>query len=346
MMQLDVVRAADAACRKGAPGALATIVAVRGSAYQREGTSIFIGADGAVCGLISGGCLESEVAAVAKELPPGGVRVLRYDTSDESVFGYGMGCPGVIDVLLEDLRGPAEPRARFLSALAKGEAAARAVRVDRAREGELKEMVLLAGQRLGDLGAAEVEAAFADAAAERLDHAAAGEAVRLAAGGEAIFAWAAPVQAECVIFGATDDAQPLGRLAVEIGLRVRVVDPRGHLATRKRFPGAEVRCLPLAAYGPDLGLGPASYVVVMGHQVERDLQALRVSLEAGVPYIGLLSSRGRRDSMLGHLREAGLVADLAPRRLHAPAGLDIGARTPAEIALSIVAEICRVRRKA
>ena len=349
MMQQQVIRAALDAWHRGEAGALGTIVAVEGSAYQREGASVYVAPDGAVVGLVSGGCLESEVAGEAQGLPREQTRLLRYDTSDESIFGYGMGCPGVVDVLLEKLSEGETPLGRFLERFADGLPAARGVRLDLARQGILRDIVYIPGQSpFGSLGAAELDAAFVAAAQERLRTARAPEGSRLEdlPGAAEVFAWIVPAEAECVIFGATDDAQPLCRLAQEIGFKVRVVDPRRHLATPERFPLADVRCLALRDY-PDLPvLGSQSYVVVIGHQVERDLAALTLALQTRVPYIGLLSSQGRKESMLGHLRADGVLADEDPPVLHSPAGIWIGARTPEEIALSIVAEICSVRRQA
>ncbi len=349
MMQQQVIRAARDAWRGGEAGALGTIVAVEGSAYQREGASVYIAPDGGVQGLISGGCLESEVAGEAQGTPQGTPRVLRYDTSDESIFGYGMGCPGVIDVLLEKLPHGDAPLGRFLSRVASGTPAARGVRLDAARQGLMMDIVHIPGRDPhGSLGDEQLDRAFIAFAQGRLEQARAPEGRRLEGvpGTAEVFVWIVPAEAECVIFGATDDALPLCRIAQETGLKVRVVDPRPALATPERFPGAEVSSRSLRDYPQIEGLGPQSYVVVMGHQVERDLAALALALQAPVPYIGLLSSQGRRESMLARLRKDGLLGAADPPRLHSPAGLWIGARTPEEIALSIVAEICSVRRQA
>ena len=349
MMQREVVRRAFESWQRGEAGALGTIVAVEGSAYQREGASIFVAPGGTVTGLISGGCLESEVADEAGHLPLQETRLLRYDTSDESIFGYGMGCPGVIDVLLEKLPAGDTPLGQFLERFAAGVPVARGVRLDLARDGALQDVAYIPGRGLlGSLGSQELDAAFLDKVRERLARARAPEGVRLQdlRGAAEVFAWIVPAEAECVIFGATDDAQPLSRIAQEIGLKVRLIDPRPHLATRERFPAAEVQALPLQEYPGLRDLGEHSYVVVMGHQVERDVAALTVALKSAVPYIGLLSSQGRRESMERHLRAQGVLGDGEPAVLHAPAGLAIGSRTPEEIALSIVAESCAVRRLA
>jgi xanthine dehydrogenase accessory factor len=260
-----------------------------------------------------------------------------------------MGCPGVIDVLLEKLPPGETPLGRFLDRYAEGMPAARGVRLDLAREGVLRDIVYIPGRSpLGSLGTPELDAAFIATAQQRLGLARAPEGLRLTQlpGSAEVFAWIVPAEAECVIFGATDDAQPLSQIAQEIGFKVRLIDPRPHLATPERFPQAEVRALSLQEYPRFQDLGEHSYVVVMGHQVERDLAALSLALRAPVPYIGLLSSQGRRESMLGHLRGDGTLGDEDPPVLRAPAGLWIGARTPEEIALSIVAEICSVRRQA
>ncbi len=346
MTDRDVVSRALQALRAGRPGAIATVVSVEGSAYQREGAKLFVGEDGQVCGLISGGCLESEVAIAAEEamvdLRP---RVLRYDTADESIFGYGMGCPGIVDVLLEPLPqgDAAAPYVAWLDALLAGEGAARAIALGPARAGELRQIVVARGGRQGSLGGDAIDEMVKDRAEERAQGAMPSATERISPTGAEVYIDVTPAQAKLVVFGAGDDAQPLVRFAQGIGMLAHVVDPRPAKATAERFPGAELSVLQPSHYA-EVELGRESCVVVMGHQVERDEAALAHALSSPATYVGLLSSRERRERMLVSLQSRGVLPDGAHTRLCAPIGLDIGAQSPEEIALSILAEIVARRR--
>ena len=346
MTDRDVLSRALDALRAGRSGALATVVAVEGSAYQREGAKLFVDASGSVTGLISGGCLEGEVAIVAQQaMSDHRARVLRYDTADESIFGYGMGCPGIVDVLLEPLPqgAAAAPYREWLEALLRGEQTARAVAIAPARDGEVRQFILGPHGKAGSLGVPVLDDAV-QARAVDLAGASGGSATqRLGPEGAEVYIDVAPAQPRLVVFGAGDDAQPLVSAAQAVGMRVHVVDPRPAMATKERFPDAEISVLQPPRYR-EAALGPECYVVVMGHQMERDEAALAHALSSAAPYVGLLSSRGRRERMLVGLQTRGALPEGAREKLFAPIGLDIGAKSPEEIALSIVAEIVARRR--
>ena len=341
MTDRDVLTRALQALRSGRAGALATVIAVEGSAYQREGAKLFVDGAGNVTGLISGGCLEGEVALAAGEaMADQKARVLRYDTADESIFGYGMGCPGIVDVLLEPLpKGEASALyVEWLEAVLRGDEAARAVRVGPARDGEVRQVVLGPAGKQGSLGEPALDAAAVDRAEEVKDAPSASGTQRLGPENAEVYIDVYPAQPKLVVFGAGDDAQPLVRAAQAVGMRVQVVDPRPAMATEQRFPDAKVTVLQPARY-PEVSLGANCHVVVMGHQMERDEAALAHALSSAAPYVGLLSSRGRRERMLTSLQSRGALPAGTQGKLRAPIGLDIGAKSPEEIELSIVAEI-------
>ncbi len=346
MTDRDVLTMALGALRAGRAGALATVVAVEGSAYQREGAKLFVGADGEVAGLISGGCLEGEVALEAQRAQADHrPRVLRYDTADESIFGYGMGCPGIVDVLLEPLpQGEAAAAYdAWLEAVLAGDGAVRAVALDAARAGELRQLVLKQGETVGTLGSPALDAAVKTRAGELAGQPGASAAERFGPQASHIYIDISPERPRLVVFGAGDDAQPLVRFAHGVGMRVHVVDPRPAMASAARFPDADIISVLQPAQYKTVPLGGSSYVVVMGHQMERDEAALAHALSSDAPYVGLLSSRGRRERMLVGLQSRERLPEGGRSKLFAPIGLDIGAKSPEEIAISIVAEIVAQR---
>ncbi|WP_052351775.1 XdhC family protein [Deinococcus pimensis] len=150
---------------------------------------------------------------------------------------------------------------------------------------------------------------------------------------------------ELVVFGAGHDALPLAAHAGALGYDVRVVDAREGFLTRGRFPGATLDLLSPDEFGAHLRLGPRSHVVIMNHHLDRDRESLRHALASPAPYVGVLGPRSRFERLLGALHEEGFTptpAQLA--RVRSPVGLRVGAETPDEVALSIVAELMALRR--
>jgi xanthine dehydrogenase accessory factor len=342
MTDRDVLTRALDALRAGRVGTLATVVGVEGSAYQREGARLFVGEDGQITGLISGGCLEGEVALEAEQASADHrPRVLRYDTADESIFGYGMGCPGIVHVLLEPLpQGDAAAAyITWLEAVLAGDGTVRAVALDAARGGELRQVMWMEGDTVGTLGDLELDAAVKSRAAALAAKPAASAAERLGPLSSQVYIDVSPERPRLVIFGAGDDAQPLARFGHGVGMQVHVVDPRPAMASAARFPEADIISVLQPEQYKTVPLGRASHVVVMGHQMERDEAALAHALSSEATYVGLLSSRGRRERLLVGLQSRGGMPEGAQSRLFAPIGLDIGAKGPEEIAISILAEI-------
>lgn len=347
----------------GADYVLATVVAVEGSSYRRPGALMLLTADGRRAGTVSGGCLEAQVAKRAWWLTANGPTVERYSTAEEDgERPYGSGCGGVVYLLLER-RATADP---FLAALEQAFQ----------RRVPLGVATVVDGSETGRRAIAgidpEAQAATGGDAlhdlAERVLAGRASCAQQMAAEGITGHVWAdyRPARPGLWIFGAGDDAQPLDRLARELGWFVAIADGRSHLATRERFSHAdEVRVLAIkelldrSSAGPRAALGDlhqGDAAVIMTHSFEQDSKILAglLALDAPPAYIGVLGPQRRTRELLAEAAQLlGLPASAMPAQverwlsgLHAPTGLDLGADGPETIALSVLAEIQKFRTAA
>ena len=290
---------------------LATLVTVEGSSYRRPGARLLLQDNGARTGSISGGCLEEDVLARAREVAKTGrAHAVVYDTTSENdlVWGVGLGCHGVVRVLIEKL----PPRPVWAVALAENFAAGRNTMLAVAHGHDDPAQL---GTQLGS-------PATDDAAAK-------------------IFFETIPPPTVLAIFGAGDDAQPLARLAHELGWHVTIADPRGAFATSARFPMADrVIAAPAAELVARVAPSPEALAVVMTHHYVHDVPLLRALLPRPLAYLGLLGPRKRAERILADIeREDFSSSETLRERLHAPMGLDIGDTTPEQVALSGGAEI-------
>ena len=293
------------------PAVLATLVRVEGSSYRRPGARLLVTADGRRIGAISGGCLEADLVERARGVLASGVaEAVTYDTTAENdlVWGVGLGCHGVVRVLLERIDAPPTWAAELRAATA----ARRTVRLRVRHDGPDP---LRWGTRL----AASAEGAPA-----------AGE-------------WEQPVPPPPALFilGAGEDARPVASLARTLGWHVTVADPRPAFATQERFPAADtVVTAPAAELVARLDPGPDALVVVMTHHYVHDLPLLGALLGRPLAYVGLLGPRRRAERILAELAAtAPAAAAELGRRLRAPVGLDLGADGPEQVALAILAEM-------
>lgn len=291
----------------GQPAALATLVQVEGSSYRRPGARLLLLPDGTRIGSISGGCLEEDVLERARRVLASGRSGLAvYDTTAENdlVWGVGLGCQGVVRIFIERL---ADPRPAWVAELRRNLRARRdtPLAVDYAGPGAT-------GTRLAGKEAGATE-----------------------------FHEIIPASPALVICGAGDDAQPLARLAREIGWHITVADTRPAYASRDRFPEADlVVSGPVAEIAASLALDDHTFVVVMTHRYVDDREFLRALLPRALPYLGQLGPRTRTDRLLGELKDSGIaLSDAARATLHAPVGLDLGGGTPETVALAILAEM-------
>ncbi|CAI8840412.1 XdhC family protein [Methylocaldum szegediense] len=336
------------------PRALATVVEARGSTYRRAGARLLILDDDSMVGGISGGCLEADICARSKEIVADGRPALvTYDhTSDaDLVFGLALGCNGVIRVLVEPLPERALPA--YLRAVDKSLALRRPMAVALA-VGGMGELRHELGECLwiGADGAIGGELALSPHAERIVDDARIAMAdgrselkTYVSDSGELeVFIESIQPPLSLIIFGAGHDSVPLADLAKRLGWQVTVVDGRPAYARRERFPMADdVRLCRAEAVPDEVLLEGVRAAVVMNHHYYHDRSILSHLLRSPVPYIGVLGPRKRTQKMLDELAQEGLSFDDAQlSRLYAPVGLDIGAETPDQVALSIVAEILAV----
>jgi xanthine dehydrogenase accessory factor len=329
--------------------ALATVVRTLGSSPRRVGARMAVTGEGAMVGSVSGGCVEGAVSEEALEvLRTGRPRLLTFGVADEEAWAVGLSCGGTIQVLVEPL-APGPGAAAF-------DAYVEAVRSHRPvalvspvgnGEGETTSrgrlLVDREGNVTGTLGSADLDGTAAERAMSLLEGGGSGMA-ELAGAEERFFVEVHRPPPRLVVVGAVHIAVVLSRLARELGFRVVVCDARDRFATPERFP--EVEELILGWPGqilPQLDLDEFSYVVVITHDAKLDNPALQAALASPAPYVGALGSSRTHARRVEALREAG-VEEEDIRRIHAPIGLDIGARTPAEIALATLAQIVAVRR--
>jgi xanthine dehydrogenase accessory factor len=323
---------------------LATVVAVEGSSYRKPGARMLLAQDGRRAGTVSGGCLEAEVARRAWWLTAEGPVVERYSTAaDDGEMPYGSGCGGVVSILLER-KSTAAPL------LAAMETAFHA-RIP------LAIATVLEGPRIGTrafspgetAGAAELQVLAARGLARRASFE---QRVGFDAESQRVWVDYRSARPGLWIFGAGDDAKPLLAFARELGWFVAVADGRAHLATRSRFAEADtVNTLPIADLpGNAPGIVsplPTDACVLMTHSFEQDARILASLLALSAPpaYIGVLGPQRRTHELLQECaRLLGFPAtdnriDHWMDQFHAPTGLDLGAASPATIALSILAEI-------
>lgn len=297
----------------GRGAALATVVQTWGSAPRQPGSQLAISGTGEMAGSVSGGCVEGAVVAEAMDaLADGQPRLLTYGVSDEDAFAVGLACGGTIRILLEPL-GTAMP-----VTMAEQIAAARAARRPIAYGVHLESWA----RRL--LGPADAPALF------RTDRAELGEDGTLAV------PFNPPLR--LAVVGAVHIAQALVPMAQLAGYDALVIDPREAFASAARFPGCTLSHdwpdEALQAFAPDA----RSAVVTLTHDSKLDDPAIRAALASDAFYIGALGSTRTHAKRLERLRAAG-VAEEALSRIHAPIGLDIGARSPAEIAVSVLAQM-------
>jgi xanthine dehydrogenase accessory factor len=334
---LEAIRGVRA---RGELAALATVVRVRGSAYRREGARILVRQDGSYECVLSGGCLEPAVADTAARVIATGTPALAcYDLEDDSVWSLGIGCSGAVDILIERLEDDEVTRA-WIDALESGDPAV-LVRDLRGSEGRL---LLREGGVTGSLGDASLDAeAMARARSMLLARFPQSGSGRFGVM-DLFFDVSAPPP-ELVIFGAGYDAVPLAQQAWALGYDVTVVDVRHAFLTADRFPHGRLVSAHFSRFGEAVRLTGRSFVVVMNHHLERDRECLRFALGSDAPYIGVLGPRSRYQKLRRALDADGIAFDAAAlSRVRSPVGLAVGAETPEEIAVSILAEMLAVQR--
>lgn len=322
--------------RQGQSMVLVTVIGTRGSTYRKVGAMMLVAADGSMEGLISGGCLESDLSHHARRVMSDGMsRIVVYDMSaaDDLVWGLGLGCDGAIELLLQPICSDESPHPLRTVADSIG----------------LRRPILLALQATGlrDGVASESQWATYDA-----DHSASGADTLLTdvqLAGDHWPDWRCKVDRDdssvravvnvvpdpsVLICGAGPDAVPVVAAIVNLGWRCIVVDHRPAFAKSSRFPaGTEVITTRPHDLSEFVDLDTLDAAVVMSHHLQNDADYLRQLVSHDLAYIGLLGPRARRQKLIDMAECEHTDA------LFGPAGLDIGAELPTSIALSIVAEL-------
>lgn len=328
-MPADVLETARDWARAGRAVALATVVRTWGSSPCPPGSVLVVDSAGHFAGSVSGGCVETAVIDAAGEvISTGRARALVFGITDERAWEVGLACGGTVRIFVQAIgaRGISIPLLeRMISARSGG-----------------TPLVLVTEIPSGvQYDAASGDAGIRDAVERALQ---ADRCELLSREGRELFVQVFHRRPRLVIVGAVHIAQHLAAQALACGYGVTVVDPRAAFADADRFPGMELRTdwpdSAVTALDPDR----RTAVVVLSHDPKLDDPALAAALRSEACYIGALGSRKNHAARLARLREKGVSdADLA--RIHGPAGLDIGASSPAEIAVAILAEIIQALRK-
>ncbi len=316
--------------------ALATIIETRGSSLRPAGTRMAITKTGEVTGSVSSGCVDGDVIAEMEMVLSGKTSIRRpfLGISDEQAWGSGLSCGGSLDVLVE-LWDPlyealiAEIEARHPVGFAS--------RTDK----PIHLLHTAEGENQGTLGNTDLDGAVLMdiAAAWPGPHA----QKHTYPQGE-VFIEVIPPPPTVLIFGATDIAISLAKMAHVLNFEVIVSDARRTFLQEERFPNVEIRCgWPQDVFTAE-DFGPGWAIVTLFHDPKFDIPALTLALKSQAFYIGLLGSRKTQAERREQLRNAGF-SDKEMKRIHGPAGLDIGGKDPAMIALSILSEIVAVRHR-
>ncbi|MEU7339341.1 XdhC/CoxI family protein [Streptomyces sp. NPDC007074] len=343
---------------EGRDFAVATVVSVGGSAPRGPGAALAVDGHGTAVGSVSGGCVEGAVYDLCVQALRDGRTVLeRFGHSDSDAFAVGLTCGGVIEVLVTPVRAEGPGRKVFeaaLGAAARGEPAA-VVRVARGPAGLLGRALLV---RPGETSGPAVEGGLGGPPA--LDGTAADEARAMLTagrtgtvglsedgsrcpGGVTLFVESSVPPPRLIVFGAVDFATALVRVGKFLGYHVTVCDARPVFATRVRFPEADDIVVDWPhRYLRRTGTDERTVLCVLTHDAKFDVPLLEAALRMPAAFIGAMGSRRTHEDRERRLREAGLTGrELS--RLRSPIGLDLGARTPEETALSIAAEIVAAR---
>ncbi len=337
---LDILATVDEWLNEGRKVALATVVSTWGSSPRQAGAKLAAASDMAMIGSVSGGCVETAVVQEAIDsLNDGKPRLLNFGVSDDTAWEVGLACGGQIAVYVEPLD------------VDWWRIAAEHVRQDRRLTTVTVVSGDLAGQKAAfdDSGAqvyatarldSDLHRAFAKAASEQQ------HTGRTTLFGQDVLVDVYHARPRLVIVGGAHVAMALKDFAHKLGFRVVLIDPRKAFATSERFPDVELisHKYPDKVL-PDLGLTADTYLAILTHDPKIDDPALRVALPSPAPYIGILSSRRTHQKRVERLTAAGLDPSLL-QRIRVPIGLEIGAQTPEEIALCIMAEIVAARNGA
>ena len=347
----DVVDQLEGWWKNGETAALATVVATFRSAPRQPGASMLVGPGGEAVGSVSGGCVEGAVYELGQEVLTDERPVLqRYGVSDDDAFSVGLTCGGILDVFVEKVSPETYPQfGEVVDAIRTEQPVAVATVVSGPAERLGKRLIVWPDRVDGTTGSARLDGAAGDDARGLLD---AGRNAMLTYGvdgqrrgeGLSVFVESFAPPPRMIVFGAIDFAAAVARVGSFLGYRVTVCDARPVFATASRFPGANEVVVEwphryLAAEAEAGRIDGRTVLCVLTHDPKFDVPLLEVALRLPeVGYIGAMGSRRTHDDRLERLRERG-ITDEEIARMSSPIGLDLGARTPEETAVSIAAEM-------
>ena len=347
----DVLARLDEWWAKGETAALATVVGTYSSAPRQVGASMLVGPGGEAVGSVSGGCVEGAVYELGQEvLGDHRPRFQRYGVSDDDAFAVGLTCGGIIDIFVEEVSPETYAQLGEVARAVREESpVAVATVISGPAERLGKRLVVWPDRVEGSTGSARLDDAVRDDARGLLD---AGRNAQVSYGtdgqrrgeGLAVFVESFAPPPRMIVFGAIDFAAAVARMGSFLGYRVTVCDARPVFATATRFPGANEVVVEwphryLAAEAEAGRIDARTALCVLTHDPKFDVPLLEVALRLPeVGYIGAMGSRRTHEDRLERLREIG-ITDAEIARMSSPIGLDLGARTPEETAVSIAAEM-------
>jgi xanthine dehydrogenase accessory factor len=351
----DVLAAIRKWQAEGQRVALATVVKTRGSTPRQEGARLAVSSTGEMAGSVSGGCVESDVILQAQEvLKADTPRLVRYAITDDMVWDVGLACGGTVEVWIEPLveadgdEAPMTPprlQAELESALDEDRLVTQAILLSGSGDPGAKLLVWPSGEASGSLGDKGLDRQVAAAALAIMSRPRA-ETREYTQPVARVFIEVVLPPPHLIIFGAVHIAMPLTSIAKTLGYRVTIADPRKQFANRDRFPQADqiIPEWPQKAL-EKIEIGPSTYCAILTHDPKIDEPALLSLLGKGAGYIGAIGSRRTHAERFERLARQGVGPDQLAE-VYAPIGLNLGAKTAEEIALSIMAEIVAVRREA
>jgi xanthine dehydrogenase accessory factor len=326
--------------------AMATLVATRGTSPKREGAKMWVGEEGRILGSVTiGGCVDARVIAESEQaLSSFKSRLVEMRLGNEDAWEIGFSCAGDLDVLIEPVDLTRSDNVFQLyqavrTAVDQGQSAVVATLLNETS----RKLLLIEGSGVsGSLGTEELDREAQTVAVELMRRRTS-STVSVGADSLPVFFEVHGPPPTLIVFGAGHVAMPLVSLAHDLGLNTIVVDGRPRFATRERFPDAEKLLIGIPSeIAETLPYTTSTFVVLTAHDYKYDLPVLKVVLPARPAYVGLLGSKRRGHAIKEFLREGGMDQPLLDQ-LHVPTGLDIGAATAAEIALSILAEAVAIK---
>jgi len=329
--------------------AMATLVATRGTSPKKEGAKMWVSARGRILGSVTiGGCVDARVIEESEEaLASFESRLLSIALGEEDAWEGGFTCAGTIQVMIEplDLSDPDDRLITLYRMVHNEVKRGKRIVVATLLENTSSKLVIFEDGRVsGSLGEAALDREARETALKLADNrTSCAVALNTASSSTEVFFEAHGPAPALIIFGAGPVSMHLASLAREMGLRCVVIDGRPRFATRERFPQVDELLIGIPSeIAGTLEFNSSTFVVLTAHDYKYDIPVLKTVLKTEAAYIGLLGSKKRGQAILKFLKESG-VDQQTLDRVHVPAGLDIGAQTAPEIALSILAEAFAVK---